>query len=46
MRTDPKDKSDALRKLWINDDYYSGGTLGEAQVIAFAHESMVKTCDP
>ena len=46
MPVDPKGKCDAIRKLWIDDDYYSRGYMREAQAIAFALESMVKDCDP
>lgn len=46
LPTDPVEKCKAIREIWISDDYYSGGTLREAQVIAFALESMVASCDP
>ena len=42
----PEEKCDAVRKIWINDDFHSRGYLREAQAIAQALDSMVETCDP
>ena len=46
LPTDPAEKLKAIQNLWINDDYFEKGSMREAEVIAFALESMVETCDP